>query len=155
MGERGAVCFQNTPLSSIAQAVYSELLQFERTVQESGTPKIRYFGAGLSFEKKYMFDQGARPVIYEETSCAKKFLDKNEWWRIVKLDLSDADNLIDWTHEREWRVPDSFKFSLDKATLIFETSEQFNTFRDLASQNGNNHILSEIAGVVVLDKGVF
>ena len=49
-----------------------------------------------------------RPVIYDKTISAKKYLPENEWWRIVNLDLSDEDRFIDWTHEREWRVPNDF-----------------------------------------------
>lgn len=53
-----------------------------------------------------MYKKGGRPVIYDQTIEAKKYLPESQHWRIVNFDLSNDDRLVDWTHEREWRVPD-------------------------------------------------
>ena len=58
------------------------------------------------FPKRYVYNAGGRPVIYEDAEVAERMLpDKRDWWRIVKFDLSNKKKVVDWTHEREWRVP--------------------------------------------------
>lgn len=130
VGDRTAACFQELPLDAIKENVEIE----EEIIKHSRFPKVRYCGVGLSFDRFYVHDQGGRPVIYEETEVAKKLLnyDEDEYWRIVNLKLEwnepyiedlfsktgpiktkDLETtIIDWTHEREWRVPDSFSFDL-------------------------------------------
>jgi hypothetical protein len=115
VGNRKAVCFQDAPLYALIQNVQHEFLRREKNTKE----KLRYCGVGLSFVKPYSYrDYGGRPVIYEKTEVAKSFLPKNEWWRIVDVEYqcksSDNWDIVDWTHEREWRVPDDMEFDYNK-----------------------------------------
>src|SRR5690606_32350676 len=71
----------------------------------------------LVFDKKQMFKNGTRPVIYG-TSQPVSVIDKNgiklltpnifdnkELYRYVAFKLDRLPYPIDWTHEREWRWP--------------------------------------------------
>lgn len=130
VGNRTAACFQELPIEAIKQNIEIE----EEMLKRFSFPKVRYCGVGLSFDRFYIYDQGGRPVIYEETEVAKKLLNynKDEYWRIVNLKLEwnepyigdlftktgpiktkDLETtILDFTHEREWRVPDFFSFNL-------------------------------------------
>lgn len=121
VGSRKAVCFQDTPLYSLAQNVY-----YEQKLKSSGeSKKIRYYGWGLIFDKKFIYKNNGRPVIYDNTLQAKEYLPDNQWWRIVNLDLSDENNIIDWTHEREWRVPEYLDFKLEDISIIVPNHKNF------------------------------
>lgn len=74
---------------------------------------------------------GGRPVFYEETESAKKILPRSEWWRIVNFDLSDPDDINDWTHEREWRIPRKFSFEVDEALLVLEDQWAYDEFTSI------------------------
>ena len=120
-GKKAAVCFQDAPLYSIAQNIYYE----QKLRKEKEESKVRYTGFGLLFTKIYVFKKDGRPAIYDKTISAKKYLPENEWWRIVNLDLSDEDRFIDWTHEREWRVPNSFEFELSKVHVLVPNEKAY------------------------------
>ncbi len=105
-GKRSAVCFQDVPLQSLCQNVYYEQKYRELNQQA----KLRYRAIGLAFSKAYVYQHGGRPVIYDKTSEAKRYLPEADWWRIVNFDLGSDQNVIDWTHEREWRITDGFEF---------------------------------------------
>src|SRR5713226_7111825 len=100
-GTTKAVCFQDAPLSGICQNVYFE----QKYREEKPGAKRRYCGCGLMVEKLYVFSKGGRPVIYDRVADAKEFLPDDQWWRIVNLDFTTSDHIVDWTHEREWRLP--------------------------------------------------
>lgn len=109
VGDKRATCFQESTISSIA-----ENLMYEKEKSE----KIRYEGYGLVFDQQYIYNKGGRPVIYDKTEEAKNYLNKDKWWRIVNLDLSDDDNIVDWTHEREWRKAGDLLFDLECVSII-------------------------------------
>ncbi|MDC5822206.1 hypothetical protein OPW19_20535 [Vibrio europaeus] len=109
VGGSSAVCFQDVPLNSVCQNTW-----FEQKLRESGqSNKVRYAPCGFWFPKTYVYNYGGRPVIYDRTDLAKQYLPYEEWWRIVNFDLSDDEHILDWTHEREWRVKGDFVFDLD------------------------------------------
>ena len=101
VGNDTAVCFQDAPLLAIA-----ENLLFE----EAHSDITRYEPYGLRFNKQWLYQRGARPVIYGETNTLKDMLPEPEYWRIVNLNLNDGKNLIDWTHERECRFKGDIEF---------------------------------------------
>ena len=150
-GDRKAVCFFDAPLYSICQTTYYE----QKLWKEGGEiGKRRYLGFGLAFTKDYMFSKGARPVIYEKKAVAKRFLPRDEWWRIVGFDLSDENNYIDWTHEREWRIPENFKFELSEATLLCMNNSIVRIIAEEYENRTGDKLLSLLRGVVTL-KDVF
>lgn len=124
VGKSRAVCMQDTPLYSIVQNVY-----YEEKLKETKKGYIeKYKACGLIFPKSYVFNKGGRPVIYDKTENAKQYLPKDQWWRIVNFDLSDKNNIIDWTHEREWRVKGDFEFQLDKTSVILPNHKVYTKF---------------------------
>ncbi|MGA4517182.1 DUF2971 domain-containing protein [Solibacillus silvestris] len=113
IGLNKAVCFQDVPLYALAQNV-----EHERFRRDSGEDnKLRYCGVGLSFVKLNIYhNYNGRPVIYEAKRKAKELLHEDEWWRIVNYDFKREDNkwdIVDWTHEREWRVPGDMTFEFN------------------------------------------
>jgi hypothetical protein len=143
IGKTSAVCFQDAPFSGIIQNVEYEK---QRRLDEKDK-KIRYCGIGLAFSKFYAFSQGGRPVIYEETKKAKEILPKDEYWRIVNFHIHPDDtNIIDWTHEREWRAPVEFKFDLELAHVVLYDKVCWDYFYDKCPKE----ILNEIHGITML-----
>lgn len=103
VGNEKVVCFQEVPLFSLA-----ENIKYEEEIRCGERP--RYEAFGLRFNKGAMFGKGARPVVYGPSYELRKIFEKENYWRIVDMDLSKADNITDWTHEREWRVKGDLKF---------------------------------------------
>lgn len=136
VGENTAVCFQDVPVTGLAQNVYDN--------------KKRYSSSGLGFTKEYIYCSGGRPVIYEDTDYAKTFLPEYEWWRIVNFNLSDEKNYIDWTHEKEWRIKGNFNFDINEVHVILHDWKQYEKFVKIVQENDIN-ILKDIAGIILLE----
>jgi len=149
-GTKQAVCFQDAPIHSVCQNVWFEKKLTELHERE----KIRYYPCGLLFHKQFIYKSGGRPVIYDQTDEAKKYLSEDQFWRIVSFDLSDNDKFIDWTHEREWRVPGDLEFSLDQVTLLFPQSSHYKDFIKLCDKE-NKPVYKDVSGVIVTDKVFF
>jgi hypothetical protein len=133
VGDIPAVCLQDAPLYAIGQNCW-----FEQTWREENNwAKKRYDATGLIFKKKYVYFNDGRPAIYDATIHAKKYLPEDNWWRIVNFDLSDSKNIIDWTHEREWRVPHQLKFNPEDVALLFANNSELVSFIELCDELGN------------------
>lgn len=143
VGSEKAVCFQDTTPYGLSQNTFHEQKLFEN----KKATKMRYNPIGLAFEKKYVYDNGGRPVFYEETETAKQILPEDEWWRIVNFDLSNSDKIIDWTHEREWRIKGDFEFELMDVCVILTHKGTYKNFINKAGIE----IINQLAGIVVLD----
>lgn len=145
VGKRKAVCLQETPLYSLTQNIF-----FEQKLRENNkSAKVRYLGFGLLFEKTFIYNNNGRPVIYDKTSEAKGYLPENQWWRIVNFDLSNEDNIIDWSHEREWRVPEELKFELKDISIIVPNKESFKKIVQLCKKE-NIDIIKETRSIINL-----
>ena len=141
VGDKKAVCFQEVPLYSIV-----ENLLFEETLKD----RNRYSWFGLRFNKGKMYKRGARPVIYGKTEELKKILPQNEYWRIVDLDL-DANNVVDWSHEREWRVCGDFQFEYDDIEVIVRDDYFYQLFVNKCIDEDRMDILKGVHGVIPLN----
>ena len=150
-GNDPVVCFQDVPLYSLSENILWEQ-QLHSQVPES---PIRYAPFGLRFDKRYIFRNGGRPVIYEKTNFAKSFLPEDEYWRIVKLDLENDDNIIDWTHEREWRIKGDFHFELSEAEILLSDQSSLKKFNKYCKEKSMENLLDEIKGIVVLKSLLF
>jgi hypothetical protein len=145
-GNKSAVCFQDAPLYSIAQN-----LKFEKELSKDQHARNRYSGCGLVFSKYYLFQNGCRPVIYDRAEEGKVFIDQSELYRLVSFDLSDTKNIIDWSHEREWRMAGNFEFKVNWSAVVLETKEDYREFINKAQLPENQGILDSICGIIVLD----
>lgn len=142
VGNNPAVCFQDVPLYSLCQNTFHE-----KKYREKLGGKIRYRPIGLGFKKNYIFNKGGRPVIYERTIKAKEFLPEDQWWRIVNIDLGNAKSIIDWSHEKEWRVKGDMNFNLSETYVILVNKKAYKKFVNKVEPT----IIKEIAGIIVLD----
>ncbi|MBA1220657.1 DUF2971 domain-containing protein [Pseudomonas fulva] len=142
VGNTPAVCFQEAPLYSICQNC-----QYEAKDAAENERAARYTAYGLMFQKDYIYNEGGRPVLYENTKFAKTILPEDQWWRIVSFNLSNSDGIIDWTHEREWRMPNNFRFDISKATIIVPNPEAYKNFYKL-SKIGGEDVASEVRTVI-------
>jgi len=145
-GDRRAVCFQDAPLYSIAQNILFE----KKYKKEKPESRDRYSGCGLIFSKWYVHSRGGRPVIYDSPESATAYLDRDEWWRIVALDLSDSANTVDWMHEREWRVKGDLEFELSRTAILIDTKASYREFISKCRNIAEPNILESICGIIVL-----
>ncbi|MGM0611782.1 MAG: DUF2971 domain-containing protein [Thermodesulfobacteriota bacterium] len=145
-GKRSAVCFQDAPLYSIAQN-----LKFEKELSREHHTRHRYSGCGIVFSKYYLFQNGCRPVIYDRLEEGKKYIAESELYRLVSFDMTRTSYIIDWSHEREWRLPGDFEFRIDWAAVLLETREDYREFIAKSVNERNKEILENICGIVVLD----
>ncbi|QUH31146.1 DUF2971 domain-containing protein [Vallitalea guaymasensis] len=143
VGKRPVVCFQDAPLHGIIQNVEYELEKRNSTQIK----KIRYCGIGLSFSKFYVYTYGGRPVIYDNTIEAKKYLPEEHYWRIVNFILETPNpKIIDWTHEREWRVPDEFIFKYNYTHVVLYDKATYDYFLE----NCSKEIINKLHGITIL-----
>jgi hypothetical protein len=142
VGDTPAVCFQDVPLYSLC-----ENIDFEYEFGKKHETKPKYHAFGLMFPKIYVYQKGGRPVIYDATDAAKLYLPMGQWWRIVRFDLSDPDNIVDWTHEREWRVPNNFDFDIDWASVLVSNSKMFREFIKRSQVGGED--VSELVRCII------
>lgn len=150
-GDIPAVCFQDIPLHSISENIFYE----QELKVEKNAANYRYTGFGLRFAKDYIFRKGGRPVIYDITSEAKDYLNSKNHWRIVNLNLLDRENFIDWSHEREWRVPGNLEFELSEVEVLIHNSSSYKKFIQLCRDYHDKDILYEIKSVIVMPSLLF
>lgn len=150
-GKDPVVCFQDVPLQSLAENILYE----QQLRKEDASQPIRYAPFGLRFSKPYIYRAGGRPVIYENTGIAKSFLLESEYWRIVKFDLNNDDNFIDWTHEREWRIKGDLHFDLKQVEILLSKEYTIAKFVDICERNDITQILKEVKGITMLKSIVF
>lgn len=142
-----AVCFQDVPLYSLAENIkYEDEYSTNNSVDTNRT-RFRYEAFGLRFNKGTMFQKGARPVIYGTKSELDSF-PSSEQWRCVQIDLHDSENIIDWTHEREWRIPGDFSFEYEEVEIIVGCKEYY---KKLVDHYSRKELLNKINGIIVLN----
>lgn len=151
VGKERAVCFQDAPVHAVSQNCW-----FEQKLRENNEKvKKRYVPSGFLFHKQKIYNMGGRPVIYDKTKEAKRYLPESEWWRIVNFDISDDDSFIDWTHEREWRVKGDFTFHLRDVTLLFTKPSTYRSFIKLCDERKKTALYKKVAGVIVTEQVFF
>lgn len=146
IGNKVAVCLQEAPLNAIA-----ENLLYEKKLREETNCKVRYSAFGLRFNKAWIYKKGGRPVIYEQKEIIKSILPADEYWRIVNYDLTDKQNMIDWTHEREWRVPGNIEFEYKDIEVLVASNMYYKKFVEYCIENQKLDMLKEINGIVVMN----
>lgn len=146
VGETPAVCLQETPLESLAEHILYENASFH-SIDKCD---VRYSGVGIRFNKVFVYKCGGRPVIYDKTEYLKAILPEEQYWRIVNFDLDNKEKYIDWTHEREWRVPNELVFDYNKIELIFPTDREYRRFIAYCEEQGKIDMMKSIHGILIL-----
>ena len=101
------VCFTETPISKLGYVLANP-----------DVASMRYRPLGIMVDKRWIFEQGGRPVIYQPTSDYDK-LPEEFRYRHVCLELDRPGTPVDLTWEREWRVrTDELTLPPDKTTVI-------------------------------------
>jgi hypothetical protein len=103
------VCFTEAPLPAFTDDFVRQF------------PFARYSQFGVMFPKAWLYEQGGRPVIYQPDADFD-LLPEQLKWRYVRFEL-DAEPVIDWTWEREWRIRcDELWFSEADAVIVVPDS---------------------------------
>ena len=89
------VCFTESPIQEL-NAVFS-LANLAATEAE----RPRYEPYGIAVTKEWLFCQGGRPVIYDDPGSLADLPERIKY-RFVPYDPGEG---LDYTWEREWRVP--------------------------------------------------
>lgn len=150
-GDIPAVCFQDIPLYSVCENILYE----QKLKKEMNRSNYRYTGFGLRFSKDYIYRKGGRPVIYDNTNEAKRYLTEDNHWRIVNFNLSNKDKIIDWSHEREWRVPGYLSFELNEVEVLIHNYDSYKKFIKLCRDYKDKDILYEVKSVIVMPSLLF
>lgn len=150
-GPYPATCFTEMPLAAFIEA---------SAKRSAKGQKISTYA--LMFKKKEVYELGARPVIYglsdiganlptnnggRERIINKKYLPLKEQYRYVTFNPASS-SPIDWTHEREWRLPyyddiSEFTYKLEECGVV--------EFEEIPGHDIDSYSFSEI-GVIVNKK---
>lgn len=104
------VCFTETPISKLGYVLANP-----------DVANMRYRPMGIMLDKKWVFEQGGRPVIYQPTSDYEK-LPEELRYRHVCLELDRPGTPVDLTWEREWRLhKDELPLPIESTTVILPT----------------------------------
>ena len=115
-GKFRCICFSETPISAIGQIIAIKDTDFH------------YGSYGFMFSKKYLFDKGARPVIYQPDSDYH-LLPESLQYRHVRFDIDKTD----WTWEREWRLrTDELNLDPESVTLIIPSRDKIEEYKEKA-----------------------
>lgn len=116
-GGRNCVCFTEAPMSELA-AIFSLA-----RIAADQSERPRYEPFGVAVEKRWLYDMGGRPVVYQSEK-EFKHLPQELQWRHVRY---EPERGIDHTWEREWRIrTESLK--LDPSHTLFVVPTAQNAF---------------------------
>jgi hypothetical protein len=110
------VCFTEAPLKSLPGGLVN--------------PRnfSRYAPFGVMFDKKWIFEKGGRPVIYQPASEFDELSDFHKW-RHVRYEPNAAQP-IDFTWEREWRIKgEALVFQPNEAMIVVPRQEWLDALR--------------------------
>jgi len=125
-GGHTCVCFTEAPLVEMVSVFASVTLAGQA---------LRYEPYGIGVSKEWLFQLGGRPVIYQPDGDYDRLPDDFRW-RHCRFDPPD----IDFTWEREWRIP-AARIGLDRAqTWVFVPTDD--TARQLADQRPGWRVVS-------------
>jgi hypothetical protein len=108
------VSFTEWPVSELPAlfAINTELTQ-------SGI-QIRYEPYGIAVKKAWLFQYGGRPVIYQPDSEYSNLPANLQWWH-VRYEPPD----VDFTWEREWRIPCSeLRLAANDVLVLVRTAQE-------------------------------
>ena len=123
------VCFTEAPIYEF-NYVFA-LIELASSKQE----RPRYEPYGIAVPKKWLFQQGGRPAIYDDPD-AFRFYPKDLQYRFVPYDPSKG---IDYTWEREWRIQtDALRLDPKHTLVVVPSSEEaFNLVYEMADMEAD------------------
>jgi hypothetical protein len=105
-GGYSCVCFSEAPLTGLTSGLVNESYY------------SRYSPFGILVSKKWLFERGGRPVIYQ-SGQELHLLPEDLRWRHVLHELRDGYSYADFTWEREWRIKcDYLEFDQSSAQIV-------------------------------------
>ncbi len=112
-GNSTCVCFTEAPITSLEEGFVNS------------NKYSKYSPFGIMFNKKWIYDKGGRPVIYQPDH-EFELLPKDFQWRHVRYEPDQ----IDFTWEREWRINiDKLEISQDIAGIVFPSKHWADLFK--------------------------
>jgi len=109
------VCFTEAPITEF-NSVFS-LVAIAASQQE----RPRYEPYGVAVNKKWLFEKGGRPVIYDEPDAFQS-LSRDLQYRFVPYNPLKG---VDFTWEREWRIKtDALRLDPRQALVIVPTADE-------------------------------
>ena len=109
------VCFTEAPIQEFG-SIFS-LVEIASSKRE----RPRYEPYGIAVSKKWLFERGGRPVIYEDPNSFDEFPEDLKY-RFVPYNPGEG---IDFTWEREWRIRiESLKLDPKETLVVVPTSDE-------------------------------
>lgn len=115
----GATCFYDVPPKN-----------WDQLIQTNPNGRQAY---GVIVSKTAFWSKGGRPAIYTESPTNPRW-PENERFRLIATNLS-SQSPIDWTHEREWRVPTDLDLDLNTVwwwPCVANIGDALKLFRDFS-----------------------
>jgi|SRR5689334_18210492 len=107
------LCFTEAPVGKLAHVL-------------AAAEQMRYKSFGIMVDKKWLFDRGGRPVIYQPES-EYDLLHESQRFRHVRYEPGS----VDFSWEREWRIKtELLEIEPASATLIVPTRTWEKWFQD-------------------------
>lgn len=91
---------------------------------------------GIRTSKRFAFKRGARPVIYLPEDEMRDVVKQKDYWRVVRLDLSDPDDCVCFLHEREWRCKGAFRLATNFVAIFVKTKREEREIRRRIRKGG-------------------
>lgn len=112
-GSENVVSFMDVPLYLLPQVIRAR-------EEYNENPSFTYDTYGIGIDKREVYLKGGRPIIYLDDKTRQAILKEEDYWRCVTFDLTEDNQagLIDWSHEREWRVKGDFKLEQPDKTIV-------------------------------------
>ena len=129
-----------TPVVCLTDAPLAEVVRQDGILDDLDYRRLSLWGIG--FEKTWLFELGARPVIYQPREEFSR-LDSSISWRHVDYDLRNG---VDFSWQREWRIPTrELRFTRENVVLVVPEVDVFvrdlwEVFIDVDVSDGEAHL---------------
>ena len=67
------------------------------------------------------------------------------------MDLDKPEEIVDWTHEREWRYPGDFSFEWSEIEILLKDHNYYTKFVEKCFAEGKTDLLKSVNGIITLD----
>ena len=112
---KSTICFTEAPIHE-----FNSIFALS-SIASNDTQRPRYEPYGVAVSKAWLYERGGRPVIYDHPDAFETYPDSLRF-RFCPYDPSNA---IDFTWEREWRIPtDCLMLDPKHALIVVPTSAE-------------------------------